>query len=218
MRRLLFCILLFLPIVLSASCQQRPMMPDEVARAYWNAIKSGNVNQQKDLSLQENASTNDQLTNPLQIRDFKIKRTIIEDQKAIVEVDLELADTTNPNHLPVNTVLIKQDTVWRVDHKTTMASLQSKNEIENAMTALHQFSKQFSKGLDQSFNELERQAPVIRRDIKQLMEQMSARLPGLKQEFEKMIEEIDKAVKPLTKPDTKTPRQPPQPSASGNKP
>ena len=217
MRRLPFCILLFLPIVLSASCQQRPMMPDEVARAYWNAIKSGNVNLQNDLSLQENASTNDQI-NSLQIRDFKIRRTIIEGQKAIVEVDLELADTTSPGHLPVDTVLIKQDTVWRVDHKTTMASLQSKNEIENAMTALHQFSKQFSKGLDQSFNELERQAPVIRRDIKQLMEQMSARLPALKQEFEKMIEDIDKAVKPLTKPDTKTPRQPTQPSASGNQP
>ena len=193
---------LLLIVTLLASCQQQSVMPDEVAREYWNAVKSGNTARLKNLTINDNKAFDDQLIKSLQLKDFQIKRTIIEKQNAIVEVDLELAETGSIP-VPVNTVLIKHNKTWRVDNDTTIASLRSKSEIGDAIAALHQFSRMFSKGLDQSLDELERQAPVIRNDIKELMGKMSARLPVLKNEFEKLLKDIDETVKPLTEQDKK---------------
>ncbi len=188
--------LLFGIFILLTSCQQKALMPNEVARDYWDAVKSGNSHQLKNLTINDNGTPEDQLIGSLKIKSFKIKRTIIEDQKATVEVDLEL-DEADSILIPVNTVLIKQNKIWRVDHKTTVASLRNKSDIGDAIAALHQFSRMLSKDLDQSLTQLERQAPVIRKDIKHLMEKLSARVPTLKKEFQKLIEDIDKSVKPL---------------------
>ncbi len=203
----LYLFFLIVSIVVLTSCQQKSMMPDEVARDYWNAVKSGDSSQLKSLTTNGRESQEDQMIKAIQLNNFKIKRTIIEESNAIVEVDLDLAESDSIP-VPVNTVLIKQNQVWLVDHKTTIASLRSKSDIGDAIAALHRFGKMFSRDLDHSLNELERKAPVIRNDIKHLMEKMSKRLPTLKKEFQKLLEDIDNAVKPLTDLDKRPPIRP----------
>jgi hypothetical protein len=189
-------ILLLFSAVLFTGCQQKPVMPDEIARNYWSAVKSGDTSTLKSLTINHQDVTEDQLIGSLQLTGFKIRRTIIEDDNAVVEVDLQLADTGSIP-VPVNTVLIKQDQSWLVDHRTTVASLRSKSDIGDAIAAFHKFSRLFSKDLDQSLTELERQAPAIRNDIVNMMEKFTERVPALKKQLEQLIEDIDKTVKPL---------------------
>jgi phosphate uptake regulator len=171
-------------------------MPDEVARNYWSAVISGDTNTLKSLTINPDDVTEDQLIGSLQLTDFKIKRTIIEEDNAVVEVELQLANTGSVP-VPVNTVLVKRDQFWLVDHRTTVATLSQKSDIGDAIAALHKFTRIFSKDLDQSLSELERQAPIIRNDIVNMIQKITERVPVLKKELEKLAEEIDKTVKPL---------------------
>jgi arsenate reductase-like glutaredoxin family protein len=200
MQRILLNILLLVSISWLAACQQAAVMPDEVAHSYWSAIKSGDSSTLKSLTIDSNDVTKDMLISSLQLTDFKIKRTIIEAENAIVEVELQLANTGSVPVL-VNTVLVKHNQSWLVDHKTTVATLSSQSDIGDAIAALHKFSRLFSKDLDDSLSELERQAPVIRNDIVNIIQKITERVPVLKKELEKLAEEIDKTVKPLMEKD-----------------
>lgn len=187
-------LMISLLIGLISGCQQKALMPDEVAREYWNAVKSGNTEQLRNLSVDAPSAVTDPEINELKLKDFKIKRIIIEDKDAVVEVDLQLAEADSVP-VPVNTILIKQNQTWLVDHGTTFASLKTKSDLGNAIAALHRFSRMFSRDLDQSLTELEQKAPIIRKDINNLIDKMSTRLPTLKKEFQKLLEDIDRSVK-----------------------
>ncbi|MEE9346152.1 MAG: hypothetical protein V3U88_11150 [Methylococcales bacterium] len=206
MRRILFNILLILSAVLLIGCQQNSVMPDEVARNYWSAVQSGNSSTLKNLTINNNGVNEERLMRSLHLKNFKIRRTIIEENNAIVEVDLEL-ENAGSVPVPIDTVLIKQDQSWFVDHKTTLASLRKKSDIGDAIAELHKFSRLFSRELDQSLNQLEQQAPAIRRSLVDLMQKITARAPVLKKELEILIEEIDKTVKPLIEKHHQVPNQ-----------
>lgn len=181
-------------IGLISGCQQKPLMPDEVAQEYWKAVKSGNTEQLRNLTVDAANAATDPEISELQLKEFKIKRIIIEEKDAVVEVDLQLAQAESVP-VPVNTILVKQNQTWLVDHGTTFASLKTKSDLGNAIAALHQFSRILSRDLDQSLTELEKKAPVIRKDINNLIDKMSTRLPTLKREFQKLLEDIDQSVK-----------------------
>jgi hypothetical protein len=206
MRRILFNILLILSAVLLIGCQQNSVMPDEVARDYWNAVQSGNANTLKNLTINNKGVNEERVMSSLHLKSFKIRRTIIEENNAIVEVDLEL-ENTGSVPVPIDTILIKQDQSWLVDHKTTLASLRRKSDIGDAIAELHKFSRLFSRELDQSLNQLEQQAPAIRKSLVDLMQKITARAPVLKKELEILIEEIDKTVKPLIEKQNQSPNQ-----------
>jgi hypothetical protein len=207
MQRILFNILLILSPVLLAGCQQQTVMPDEVAHDYWSAVQSGNTSSLKNLTVDANDLNEGKLISSLDLKNFKIKRTIIEADNAIVEVDLELANTGSVP-VPIDTILIKQDQSWLVDHRTTLASLRKNSEIGDAIAELHKFSRMFSKDLDQSLDQLERQAPAIRKNIVDLMQKMTARVPALKKELENLVEDIDKTIKPLMEQQNQPSKQP----------
>ncbi|MCH9699436.1 MAG: hypothetical protein K0U68_15160 [Gammaproteobacteria bacterium] len=187
-------LLVILSIGLITGCQQKSLMPGEVAQEYWNAVKSGNTEQLRNLSIDAANAATDPEISELKLKDFKIKRIIIEDKDAVVEVDLQLAEADSIP-VPVNTILVKQNQTWLVDHATTFASLKTKSDLGNAIAALHQFSRILSRDLDQSLTELEKKAPVIRKDINNLIDKMSTRLPTLKREFQQLLEDIDQSVK-----------------------
>ena len=206
MQRTLFKVLLILLTVIFVGCQQKSVLPDEVARNYWSAVQSGNTNALKNLTINGNVDSEEQLMSSLHLKNFKIRRTIIEDNNAIVEVDLEL-ENAGSIAVPVDTVLIKQDQSWLVDHKTTLASLRKKSNIGDAIAELRKYSKMFSRDLDQSLNQLEQQAPVIRKSLVELMQKITARVPALKKELKILIEEIDKTIKPLMEKQNQPPTQ-----------
>lgn len=206
MRRILFNIFLILSAVLLIGCQQNSVMPDEVARNYWNAVQSGNANTLKNLTINNNGVNEERVMSSLRLKSFKIRRTIIEENNAIVEVDLKLEKAGSVS-VPIDTILIKQGQSWLVDHKTTLASLRRKSDLGNAIAELHKFSRMFSRDLDHSLDQLEQQAPVIRKSLVELMQKMTARVPVLKKELETLIEEIDKTVKPLMKRQNQPPKQ-----------
>ncbi|MEE9425561.1 MAG: hypothetical protein V3V18_11380 [Methylococcales bacterium] len=207
MQRIIFNVLLIVSPVLFAGCQQKTVMPDEVAHDYWNAVQSGNTSSLKNLTIDPDEVNEGKLISSLDLKNFKIKRTIIEADSAIVEVDLELTNTGSVP-VPIDTILVKQDHSWLVDHRTTLASLRKNSEIGDAIAELHKFSRMFSRDLDQSLDQLERQAPAIRKNIVDLMQKMTARVPILKRELENLVKDIDKTIKPLMEQQNQPSQQP----------
>jgi hypothetical protein len=124
---------------------------------------------------------------------------MIEKQRSVVETEL-VFDTPSARTTTVETVLIKQGDNWLVDQQLTLARLQGGNEVGAAIAAFRQFTQSFSKELDQSLNELERQAPVIRHELEGIVKKFSDRLPALQKELEGFAKGLDKALQPLVKP------------------
>ena len=153
MNRLKYSFLVFMFLFLSA-CGGQADTPKSVANTFWKAV------QQRDMETAKNISTWDTVhylkylkTEKIHPERFELGEVMVGDTKAEIETTLYSNKQGQSGvKLPGKTLLIKTEHGWRVDVKSTLASV-VRHTVDNVFEQLNGFMKEGVKELDKAFSE-----------------------------------------------------------------
>jgi len=153
MNRLKYSFLVFMFLFLSA-CGGQADTPKSVANTFWKAV------QQRDMETAKNISTWDTVdylkylkTEKIHPERFELGEVMVGDTKAeIVTTLYSNKQGQSGVKLPGKTLLIKTEHGWRVDVKSTLASV-VRHTVDNVFEQLNGFMKEGVKELDKAFSE-----------------------------------------------------------------
>lgn len=175
----LFCILLFFP-----GCQTGKS-PEEVTTLFWQALAQGQLeNARKQVTEHSQHLVN--LQDIEKHSTIKTGEAVIEDSDATVETTI----TRNKKLVTFNTVLLKEQDTWKVDYLQTQMNI-SMIPFGDVVKSLQNLGDTFAK-------QLEKQLPIIQKE----MESLGNELKNQIDELGRSLEKPGNANKPKSNPGT----------------
>lgn len=194
MRRLLLVLLsVCLPLIWGTGCSE-VNSPLEVSEIFWDAVERGDVNTIRKVTLPESLPESEITENILPISDVEFGRIIIDGDQATVETRLTV-QSDRPLQLPIETLLLREDGEWRVDYKSTVASVQRDSPVAAMLQGLQEFNERITRAMDESVNELERSLPELERQLRSLEREMQRQLPEWQQRLEEFANRMEEALR-----------------------
>ncbi|RME35574.1 MAG: OmpH family outer membrane protein [Gammaproteobacteria bacterium] len=201
----------FLPLLLwgllLAGCQT-PLMPDEVAGLFWEAIQKGDHRTLQRLVAPGTMDTQEADGEVLPVSAVKLGATVIEGDQARVATEVTLSGD-HPVTVPLETRLVRIDRRWLVDYRATVQSLRSDSPVAQALFTLQTLTERLQRGLEESTRELQRQAPEIERQLDELGRELESKVPEIQRQLEEFARQLQEALEGLQKPPpSRSPRTP----------
>jgi hypothetical protein len=168
----LFCLLFML-----GGCQA-VLSPDQVTLAFWEAMAQSNLESARKHVTQE---TQHLVTKQqsLEGASIKIGKVVIDGANATVSTIMTLKKPESNKLLSFNTVLSKENNLWKVDYQKTLNNLSILpfGELFNSLRAIG----------DVINKELEQQIPLFEKQIKSFSEELIRQLDEFRRNLEKSI-------------------------------
>ena len=180
----------------------RPESPQDVAREFWEAVVTNNVDDAIEYSTLVDAKSYDAFNNKWDGYQPVMGKIIIDGNHAEVETELSRINDTGKNRQALNTYLVKQDGQWKVDYVRTAESInggalgQFLGQLDKLgkklSDTLKDSSDKFSVEMQRLEEELKTLAKSVDDEANKIVEQYGTEL---KKSIEELAESIDRALK-----------------------
>lgn len=179
--------------LLLSGCSSQPATPLSVSEAFWQAVQKKDLNAIEALSLPNSLPEKLEESNVVSISGASFGKIIIDGAQAEVETRITI-ESDEPLALPIRTLLVQEEDGWKVDYRATVSAVSMQNPLNDLLRELKVFGEEFGRQFDQSMDQLDEAMPEIQREIGRMGETFKERVPELKQQFEGLAEELQKAI------------------------
>jgi len=168
---------LFSLLFMLSGCQT-VLTPEQVTLAFWEAMAQGNLESARKHATQETQHLVTKQQN-LEGASLKTGEVVIDGPNATVSTIMTLKKPENNKHLSFNTVLLKENDLWKVDYQRTLNNLLNLpfGELFKSLQAIG----------DAINKELEQQIPLFEKQIKSFSEELIRQLDEFRRNLEKSI-------------------------------
>ena len=168
---------LFSLLFMLSGCQA-VLSPEQVTLAFWEAMAQSNLESARKHATQETQHLVTKQQN-LEGASIKTGEVVINGTNATVSTILTLKKPENNKLLSFNTVLLKENDLWKVDYQKTLNNLSILpfGELFNSLRAIG----------DAINKELEQQVPLFEKQIKSFSEELIRQLDEFRRNLEKSI-------------------------------
>ncbi|MDI1293128.1 MAG: DUF4878 domain-containing protein [Methylobacter sp.] len=155
---------------------QAVLSPEQVTTAFWEAMAEGNLDSARKYATQE---TQHLVTKQQNLEDALVKTGVIliDDFNATVATVMTLKKPENNKDLSFDTVLLKENDLWKVDYQRTLNNL-SNLPFGDVFKSLRAIGETINKGLEQ-------QIPLFEKQIKSFSEELIRQLDEFRRQLEK---------------------------------
>jgi hypothetical protein len=168
---------LFYLLFMLSGCQA-VLSPEQVTLAFWEAMAQSNLESARKHATQETQHLVTKQQN-LEGASIKIGEVVIDGTNATVSTIMTLKKPESNKLLSFNTVLLKENDLWKVDYQKTLNNLSILpfGELFNSLRAIG----------DTINKELEQQIPLFEKQIKSFSEELIRQLDEFRRNLEKSI-------------------------------
>jgi hypothetical protein len=168
---------LFSLLFMLSGCQA-VLTPEQVTLAFWEAMAQGDLESARKHATQETQHLVAKQQN-LEGASLKTGEVVIDGPNAKVSTIMTLKKPENNEYLSFNTVLLKENDLWKVDYQQTLNNLSILpfGELFNSLRAIG----------DAINKELEQQVPLFEKQIKSFSEELIRQLDEFRRNLEKSI-------------------------------
>ena len=168
---------LFSLLFMLSGCQA-VSTPEQVTLAFWEAMAQGNLESARKHATPETQQLVTKQQN-LEGASVKTGAVVIDGPKATVSTIMTLKNLESNKPISFNTVLLKENDLWKVDYQQTLNNLSILpfGELFNSLRAI---GDAFNK-------ELEQQIPLFEKQIKSFSEELIRQLDEFRRNLEKSI-------------------------------
>lgn len=165
-----------LTLFLLLSGCQTALTPEQVTSAFWVAMAEGNLDSAREYATQE---TQHLVTKQQNLEEATVKTgaILIDGSNATVATVMTLKKAENNNVLSFDTVLLKENDLWKVDYQRTLNNL-SNLPFGDIFKSLRAIGETINK-------ELEQQIPLFEKQIKSFSEELIRQLDEFRRQLEK---------------------------------
>ncbi|MDD1642827.1 MAG: hypothetical protein LUQ29_06130 [Methylococcaceae bacterium] len=168
---------LFSLLFMLSGCQA-VLTPEQVTLTFWEAMAQGNLESARKHVTQETQHLVAKQQN-LEGASIKTGEVVIDGPNATVSTIMTLKKPENNEYLSFNTVLLKENDLWKIDYQQTLNNLSILpfGELFNSLRAIG----------DAINKELEQQVPLFEKQIKSFSEELIRQLDEFRRNLEKSI-------------------------------
>lgn len=168
---------LFSLLFMLSGCQA-VLTPEQVTLEFWEAMAQGDLESARKHATQETQHLVTKQQN-LEGASLKTGEVVIDGPNATVSTIMTLKKPENNEYLSFNTVLLKENDLWKVDYQQTLNNLSILpfGELFNSLRAIG----------DAINKELEQQVPLFEKQIKSFSEELIRQLDEFRRNLEKSI-------------------------------
>ncbi|MCK9634712.1 MAG: DUF4878 domain-containing protein [Methylobacter tundripaludum] len=165
-----------LTLLLLLSGCQAALTPEQVATAFWVAMAEGNLDSAREYATQE---TRHLVTKQQNLEEATVKTgaILIDGSNATVATVMTLKKPENRKELSFDTVLLKENDLWKVDYQRTLNNL-SNLPFGDIFKSLRAIGETINK-------ELEQQIPLFEKQIKSFSDELIRQLDEFRRQLEK---------------------------------
>lgn len=165
-----------LTLLLLLSGCQAALTPEQVATAFWVAMAEGNLDSAREYATQE---TRHLVTKQQNLEEATVKTgaILIDGTNATVATVMTLKKPENNKELSFDTVLSKENDLWKVDYQRTLNNL-SNLPFGDIFKSLRAIGETINK-------ELEQQIPLFEKQIKSFSDELIRQLDEFRRQLEK---------------------------------
>lgn len=165
-----------LTLLLLLSGCQAALTPEQVATAFWVAMAEGNLDSAREYATQE---TRHLVTKQQNLEEATVKTgaILIDGSNATVATVMTLKKPEDNNVLSFDTVLLKENDLWKVDYQRTLNNL-SNLPFGDIFKSLRAIGETINK-------ELEQQIPLFEKQIKSFSDELIRQLDEFRRQLEK---------------------------------
>jgi len=155
---------------------QTALTPEQVTTAFWEAMAEGDPDSARKYATQE---TQHLVTKQQNLEDASVKTgaILIDGSNATVATVMTLKKPENNKVLSFDTVLLKENDLWKVDFQRTLNNL-SNLPFGDIFKSLRAIGETINK-------ELEQQIPLLDKQIKSFSEELIRQLDEFRRQLEK---------------------------------
>jgi len=155
---------------------QAVLTPEQVTTVFWEAMAEGNLDSARKYATQE---TQHLVTKQQNLEDATVKTgaILIDGSNATVATVMTLKKTEDNKDLSFDTVLLKENDLWKVDYQRTLNNL-SNLPFGDIFKSLRAIGETINK-------ELEQQIPLFEKQIKSFSEELIRQLDEFRRQLEK---------------------------------
>lgn len=173
---------------------EKSLSPQEVTHQFWAAVEAKDSDRVRRYVATQSFN-DDQLTDDiLPISEFKLGRIIIDQDTAEIDTTV-VVQSDQSVEIPLKTLLLKQGEDWKVDYRSTVASVKTGGDLSDFLGELRKFSGIFKSELNNSLDQLERAMPQIKEEFKSLERQFKSELPELEKRLQEFARELEDSMK-----------------------
>lgn len=168
----------FISLLLMLSACQTALSPGQVTVAFWEAMAQGNLESARKHATKDTQQLVVKQQN-LKGASIKTGEVVIDGPNASVLTILTLKKPDSKEPLSFNTVLLKENDLWKVDYQQTLNNI-----------SILPFGELFKslRGIGEAINkELEQQIPLLDKQIKSFGEDLIRQLEEFRRNLEKSI-------------------------------
>lgn len=168
----------FLSFLFVLSGCQAVLTPEQVTVGFWEAMAEGDPDLAREYATQE---TQYLVTKQQHLDDATVKTgaIFIDGSNATVATTMTLKATENKKVLSFDTVLLKENDLWKVDYQRTLNNLLNL-PFGDIFKSLRAIGETLNK-------ELEQQIPLFEKQIKSFSEELIRQLDEFRRQLEKSI-------------------------------
>lgn len=208
-----FTLLALIATILMA-CYEQPLTPSQTVQQFWSALLTGDVNKAGDYATTETQAALLEVGEEFKDTAVAFGKIQIESDHALIETTLtkKLASESVKKPAPTtfNTVLDKQNELWKVNYAETRKSLddaKQKKGLSKLVDDLEKLGRDVTGQLGGVLKNWEEVTPEIKKDLENLGESVQKQLqdsidqhgPELQEKLQEFTESLDDAIKDLEK-------------------
>lgn len=166
----------FLSLLFLLSGCQAALTPEQVTTAFWVAMAESNLGSAREYATQ---GTQHLVTKQQNLEEATVKTgtILIDGSNATVATVMTLKKTQDNKALSFDTVLLKENDLWKVDYQRTLNNL-SNLPFGDIFKSLQAIGETINK-------ELEQQIPLFEKQIKSFSEELIRQLDEFRRQLEK---------------------------------
>lgn len=189
----LYVLMFISSLAILAGCATN-LTPMEVSDKFWMAVKNRDNQSIKKYVLAEPGNHNNLAENLLNINNYSLGRTVIDQDQAWVDTTVEIGDS-KPFSVPIKTVLLKENNQWKVDYAATVSPISSSSDVARLLGSLNELGAEFADKLNRSLGQLQNDLPEIQRQLEKIEENMKQKLPELQERMEEFLRQLEEALR-----------------------
>ena len=174
-----------------SACVPR-LTPIQVSEKFWQAVQENDADAARHF-VTEDARNRDLTDNILPLEEVTLGRTIIDGDQAWVDTTVVIS-ADKPYHLPLKTVLLRENERWKVDYDATVASVSKGSHAARVISGISELSRRFSEELNRSMEDIQRSLPELQKELEQLEGNLRRELPELREQMREFLRQLEEAL------------------------
>ncbi|NOG82991.1 MAG: hypothetical protein EX341_16695 [Candidatus Scalindua sp. SCAELEC01] len=205
---------LFLVSTLLISGCLEPKPPQEIARCFWDAVEAKETDTAHKYTTISSYGTIDLLEERFTITNIRFGKILIDGDKTTIETTIQiLRDSSDGDNVPIQTILVKEKGLWKVDYAQTKATLSLQFSFEEMLNNIRLFGNNFSENIEKSLEELKHNMPEIEKKLDELSTTAAEKIREAWEQYlpeiKKKVEEFGTALEKALKNGSRDPKEPP---------